>query len=244
MESKTSNRVKTETVTISVADGTEMQMHSAFPEGKEKAPGLMLFQEMFGVNKHIKDLVELFAREGFVTVAPELYHRTAPPGFGTEYDAESRAKANAHREALTLDQLRDDIRAVHAWLLENDRVDANKIGSIGYCMGGKVSFLASETVELKAAVSYYGGGIAKDLLGDIENIHAPLLLVWGGADANIPRADRTKILEALDGARKRYANIEFSDAGHGFACDERESYHKEATEYAQMLSLSFLGTHL
>lgn len=234
--------MKTETVTLTAADDSTMQAYVAYPKKKSGAPGLIVFQEAFGVNAHIRQLCDLFAKEGYVAIAPELYHRTADPGFTVSYEAIDKVKL--HREAMTYDTIADDIKTTCEWLMNNAAVDETKVASIGYCMGGRVSYFASMIVSVRAAVSYYGGGIAKDLLERTDEVGAPVLFFWGGQDTNIPREDRTKLLEALDEKDKTYINIEISDAGHGFACNERPSYHKEATEYALELSLAFLKNNL
>lgn len=233
---------KTEIVTLTTADNNSMQAYVAFPEGGGTFPGLMLFQEAFGVNGHIESLCDFFASKGYITIAPELYHRTADSGFTVGYD-EIEAVA-LHRAAMTYETIADDIKTTYEWLVEHEAVDSKRVASIGYCMGGRVSYFASMVVPVSASISYYGGGIANDLLDRTGEVAAPVLFFWGGKDVHIPRADRTKLLESLDQYDKKYINVELSDAGHGFACDERQSYNQDATHYAQELTLSFLKTNL
>src|SRR5208282_4048402 len=114
-----------------------------------------VFQEAFGVNSHIRNVTDRIASEGFMTIAPELFHRTAPPGFeGSHTDFNALAP---HSQSITVDGLSADIKAAYDWLLNQPQTKHDKIGCIGFCMGGRVSFLANATVPLSAAVSYYGG---------------------------------------------------------------------------------------
>ena len=234
--------MKAETVTLTTKDGGSMQAYVAYPQSDGKAPGLMVFQEAFGVNAHIKALCDMFAEKGYVAIAPELYHRSFEAGFFVPYDR--IADVADARAAMTYETIGDDVTTTYNWLRECDQVDGDKIASIGYCMGGRVSYFASMTVPVKASVCYYGGGIAQDLSGQADKVGTPLLFFWGGEDKNIPREDRTTILEALDTAGKEYINVEISDAGHGFSCDERPSYHKEGSLHALTLTLSFLESKL
>src|SRR3974390_2230633 len=145
--------MKTEFVNLSVSDGTQMRAYVAQPDGKPKA-GLIVFQEIFGINSHIRDVTERFGRQGFLAIAPELFHRTAP-GFESGYT--DMGPGFAQMAAVTDTGLEADIRAAHQWLRDAGQ---SSVCSTGYCMGGRVSCLAAITVPLTCAVSYYGGGIA------------------------------------------------------------------------------------
>ena len=115
-----------------------------------------MFQEAFGVNAHMRDVTERFAREGYLSISPELFHRTAP---GLEAGYNNFAEVMPHMQALTDAGLEADVRAAYEWLEESDAKDL-MIGSTGYCLGGRTSIQAALTVPLNCAVSYYGGGIA------------------------------------------------------------------------------------
>ena len=107
-------------------------------------------------------------------------------------------------------------------------------------MGGKASFLANAMLPLRAAVSFYGGGIAPDLLDHAAALHAPMLLFWGGLDKHITPEHRKAVTDALKAHGKTYVNVEFSDADHGFFCDERASYQPRAARQSWSLMLKFL----
>jgi len=148
--------VRTETIDLAVADGTRMRARVARPQGGGPHPGLLVFQEAYGVNAHIKDVAGRFARAGYVAIAPELFHRTAPAGFEGDYAAFSSVEQ--HMQALTVAGLEADIRAAHGWLAAARQIDPRRLACVGYCMGGRVSFIAATTtVALRAAVAFYGG---------------------------------------------------------------------------------------
>ena len=233
--------IHTEHVTLKVADGTSMNAYVATPAEGAKAPGLLVFQEAFGVNAHIRDIADRFAKQGYVAIAPELFHRTGP-GFEGVY---SNFPAVApHMQALTPDGLIADARAAFDWLQNNPRVLPNATGSIGFCMGGRVSFLANAAMPLKAAVSFYGGGIVPALLPRVAEQHGPILFFWGSLDSHIPKEQIRAIVDAMLEAKKTFVNVEFSDADHGFFCDARPAYKETAAKQAWELVLKFLATYV
>jgi len=224
--------------TIDVADGTKMTLHVARPPlMRAGTPGILVFQEAYGVNAHIRDVVARFARQGFVAVAPELYHRTAP-GFEGRYDDLEGARAHAAR--MTEEGLLADVAAAFAWLQSQPMVAKDRIAGIGFCMGGRVSYVANSAVPLRAAISFYGGGIAPGLLHLAGKQHAPLLMFWGGLDAHIGPEQYRAVSDALREAKKPYECVVFSYADHGFFCDARPSYSESAARQAWVLSLEFL----
>jgi carboxymethylenebutenolidase len=227
-----------EKVELSPADETKMAAYVARPAHDGSCPGLLLFQEAFGVNHHIRSVAERFATEGYVVIAPELFHRTAPPGFEAGYTDLPAVKP--HMQAVTPENVEKDVRAAHDWLTSNPQVKREQISSVGFCMGGRVSFIANGTVPLHAAVSFYGGGIAPALLDRVPKQHAPLLLIWGGLDKHIPVEQRKAVTDALAAQKKTYVNAEFSAADHGFFCDERSAYEPHAARQAWALTLEFL----
>lgn len=235
------DKLKTENITLQAADGTSMNAYVAAPAEGGKLPGLLIFQEAFGVNPHIRDVTERFARAGYVAIAPELFHRTGPGFQGTYTDFPA---CMPHMQALTTEGLAADARAAFDWLQKSPRVLPNSTASVGWCMGGRVSFLANSVLPLKAAISFYGGGIAPALLPRAPQMHGPVLFFWGGLDAHIPQDQVRAVIDAMREARKPYVNVEFSDADHGFFCDARASYKETAAKQAWDLSQRFLATYL
>ncbi len=234
--------IATQTILLTVSDGTQMNAFLARPVGAGRHPGMLVCQEAFGVNEHIRDICRRLAGEGFVALAGELFHRTAP-GFEGPYD--NIEPAIQQVRALTDAGLEADLRAAHQALSADSSVDQTKICSIGFCMGGRVSFLADAVLPLRASISFYGGGIAPSqmgpgLLGRAGNLHAPILLFWGGRDKHIGFEQPRAVADALRAAGKTYVSVEFSDADHGFFCNVRPSYHPPAAAQAWALSLAFL----
>ena len=233
--------IRTENVALKVADGTSMNAYVASPEGNAKAPGLLVFQEAFGVNAHIRDIADRFAKQGYVAIAPELFHRTGP-GFEGQYS--NFPACMPHMQAMTPDGNIADARAAFDWLQKNSRVLPKRTASVGFCMGGRVSFLANSVLPLKAAVSFYGGGIVPALLPSAARQHGPVLFFWGALDSHIPKEHPRAIVDAMQEAKKLYVNVEFSDADHGFFCDARPSYKETAAKQAWELTLKFLETYV
>jgi len=227
-----------EKVEVAVADGTRMAAYVARPQKGGPHPGLLLFQEAFGVNHHIRSVSDRFAAEGYVVIAPELYHRTAPPGFEGSYS--DFPAVMPHARAVTTETAEADIQSAYDGLRANDKVKASEISSVGFCMGGRVSFIANSSVRLRAAVSFYGGGIAPGLLDRAAKLQAPSLLIWGGLDKHITPEHRRAVAEALSAEKKIYVNAEFSRADHGFFCDERSAYELHSARQAWALTLEFL----
>ena len=184
-----------EKVELAVSDGTRMAAYVSRPEQGGPHSGLLLFQEAFGVNHHIRSVSDRFAAEGYVVIAPELFHRTAPPGFEGSYT--DFPALRPHYEAVTTETAEADLRSAYEWLRSNAQVKADEISSVGFCMGGRVSFLANSVVPLRSAVSFYGGGIAPGLLDRAAKLQAPSLLIWGGLDKRLTPEYRKAVTDAL-----------------------------------------------
>jgi carboxymethylenebutenolidase len=230
----------TETVTLQVSDGTKMDAYTARPDSAGPYPGLLIFQEAFGVNQHIRDVTERLAAEGYLAIAPELFHRSAP-GFNGSYDDLDSAIAQTTK--LNREGLVADIQAAFGWLSENPDAENQRIGSVGFCMGGRISVLANASVRLAAAVSYYGGFMPS--MADLVPLQgAPILFYWGGLDKHIPPEQHRALTDALREAGKEYINVEFSGADHGFFCDHRPVYNREAAAESWALTLAFLKNRL
>jgi len=217
-----------------------MEAYIAMPEGEGTFPGIILLQEAFGVNNHIRDVAARIAREGYVVVAPELFHRTAQR-FESAYD--NMATAMPHYHAITQEGVTADLQTAYDWLQQQPNVVREKIGSIGFCLGGRISFLANAVLPLSGAVSYYGGGIPA-LLGEAGKLHAPHLFFWGGQDTHIPQQQVQNIIEAVQAAGKDYINVVLSYAGHGFNCDARSSYNPDAAKEAWAMTLAYFENKL
>ena len=228
-----------ERVELKVSDETRMPAYVARPQAEGPHAAVIVLQEAFGVNSHIRDVTDRLAREGYAAIAPELFHRTEP-GFEGNYS--DFVSAAPHLKAMTLEGAQQDLRAAFTWLKSRKDVKANHIYSVGFCVGGKISFLANTVLPLRASASFYGGGIAQELLDRAPEVKAPVLLVWGGMDKHIKPEQRTAVTAALQANRKEYVNVEFSHADHGFFCDERAAYNAKAAEQAWSLLLEFFSS--
>lgn len=225
---------------ISVADGTEMDLYVALPEGPGPFPAVIVLQEAFGVNHHIRSVAERFCAQGYAVVSPDLFHRTIRRLEGSYTDF---AAITAHFQAVTKEGLTQDLKASYDWLQQQTTVNENKVGSVGFCLGGRVSFLANAVLPLSAAISYYGGGL-EQLADEAPNLHAPHLFYWGGLDKHIGQDKIDTIVNAVKAAGKDYTNVVISYADHGFHCDERDSYHPLAAKEAWAHTLAFFENRL
>jgi carboxymethylenebutenolidase len=223
-------------VDLAADDGTSLRAYVARP-AQAPTRGLLIFQEAFGVNAHIRDVTERFAGQGFLAIAPELFHRTAP-GFDCAYS--EFATVTPHLDAITEQGLEIDARAAYAWLAR-EGVGANT-AAVGFCLGGRAAFVANSSLPLKAAVSYYGGRIPP-LIGRAPALSGPMLFFWGGLDHHIPDEQRQAVIKGVGDANKVFADVVFSNADHGFFCDARPSYHAAAAAQAWSLTTTFLDAY-
>ncbi len=199
------------------------------PQGTPLA-GLVVIQEVFGVNDHIRDVVGQFAANGFDTIAPALFDHVET-GVELGYDRAGLDTGLALATETGLD------RAVAAVASAAEAISsAGRIGVVGYCWGGTVAFLANTRLGLPA-VSYYGGRTVPLLAS--ERPQAPLMLHFGRHDAHIPPADVDKHRAALP-----QAQIHLYDAGHGFNCDQRPDFNAPAARQAMARTLDFFRSHL
>lgn len=228
-------------VTLHVDNAPDMDAFTVRAGAGTRRPGIVVFQEAFGVNDHIRDVASRFAALGFVAVAPELYHRT---GARVEGDYGDFKALGPHFNALTNEGMVADIRAAFAWLVAQPDVDPARIAAVGYCLGGRAAYLANAAVPLAASVSYYGGGIAPGLLDRAPKLDGPQLFFWAGKDARILPEHHRAVADALHAANKPFVNVEFSEADHGFFCDQRASYHAPSARQSWALTLQFLRDHL
>jgi carboxymethylenebutenolidase len=218
-----------EWTTLTAKDGHQLDAYQALPAGTPRA-GLVVIQEIFGVNGHIRAIADEYAREGYATLAPALFDRIEKH-VELGYTPEGTQKGRALRTQLGWDKPIWDIEAAVSALRAHGRV-----GTIGFCWGGSLSFLAACRAEVDGAVAYYGGQIIQFV---DERPRAPVLMHFGASDALIPAADRERITSAHP-----EAEIHVYPAGHGFNCTERQDYHPESARGAKERTLAFLRKHL
>lgn len=228
-------------VILPVADGSSMQVYVSAPDAAGSYPAVILVQEAFGVNGHIRNVSDRLAAEGYVVLSPEIFHRTAP--VGAEFSYSDFPSVMPHYQAITVEGLTDDLQASYDWLQSQANVVKDKIGSVGFCLGGRVSFVANAVLPLSAGVSYYGGYLDQ-VAGLAPQVHGPHLFFWGGLDTHIPATTRNTVTDAMDAAGKPYINTVISYANHAFACDERPSYNADAATEAWAMTLAFFKNKL
>ncbi len=231
-------------VVVETPDGP-MEAHRAAPPDGERNPAVVVLQEAFGVDDHIRSVCRRFAREGYVALAPELYHRE---GAGRTFGYADFAAVRPSLAALTNGGIASDLRAALARLRSDPSVDAGRIAVIGFCAGGFAAFLAACRTDVAAAVCFYGGGIVRErpgmklrpLLPEADRIACPLLAFFGAEDASIPAEDVEAIGAHLRALGKTFEIVSYPAAGHGFFNDERSSYRAEAAVDAWQRTLDWL----
>jgi carboxymethylenebutenolidase len=217
--------------TLSASDAHQLGAYRADPAGTPKG-GIVVIQEIFGVNQHIRNVCDAFAKEGYAAVAPALFDRTQR-NFESGYTAAEIETARAFIAKPDWDaMLRDTDAAIK--VLKS----AGPIGIVGFCMGGTIAFLAATRLSgLSAAVGYYGGRIVA--YAD-EKPKCPTQLHFGEKDASIPMSD----VEIIKQKRPDCEIYVYKDAGHGFHCDERGSFHKDSSDVAWQRTTAFLAKHM
>ena len=215
-----------ENLELKAADGHRLGAYLARPEGPARA-GLVVCQEIFGVNGHIREVADGFAAEGYLTIAPCLFDRVRP-SVELGYNADDVAEGRALRGEISWDQVVADVAAAVEAASE-----AGKVGVVGYCWGGSVAWLAACRLPVAAAVGYYGGQIYEHR---DESPGCPVMLHFGEKDAMIPQ-DQVEAVGALHPA----VEIFTYPAGHGFNCRPRGDFHPESAALALERTLAFLA---
>lgn len=216
-----------ETTTLAAEDGHRFSAYRAAPSGKPRG-GLVVIQEIFGVNAHIKRVADGFAADGYLALAPALFDRVERD-FAVGYGPADIERGRGIRGKVGWDLMVTDLRAAVGAL----RAEGLRAGAVGYCMGGTLAWLVATRIDgMAAAVSYYGGAVA-DFAG--ERPRCPVLLHFGETDASIPK-------EHWDRIRAAHPQIptHLYPAGHGFNCDARASYHEPSARLARQRTLDFL----
>jgi carboxymethylenebutenolidase len=220
---------------IKAADGQSIPAYVAQPKGQAKG-GIVVIQEIFGVNSHIRNVTDGYAEQGYFAIAPATFHRVKPNvELGYEQaDMEQGMALKAAVESLPSPGVMQDIQAAiqHA-------SQAGKVGIVGYCYGGLLTWRSACTLDgLSAAVPYYGGGVTTpDEVA--RKPKCPVLAHFGSQDHWIP-------LDSVEAFKKAHPEVEVHvyDANHGFNCDQRGSYNAEAAKLARERTLAFFAKHL
>ena len=220
--------MKAQTITLETSGGP-MPLYVAGADADPKRAAVV-FQEAFGVNDHIEDVTRRFAAEGYLAVAPHLFHRTLdgclPYGDITAI--------RPHMTAVTDEGMLDDLDATLGYLAESG-IDAAHTGVVGFCLGGRQSFVASVRRALGAGVTFYGGGIVSGrtkgmpaMIDSVGQLRTPWLGLFGDLDQGIPVEEVEHLRAALKaGAKVDTEIVRYANAGHGFHCDAREANYVE-----------------
>jgi carboxymethylenebutenolidase len=227
-----------ERITIAVG-GAAMPAYVAKPEGRGAWPGVLLFMEIFGINAHIRSVADRIAAEGYVVLAPDLFHRTAP-GVELGYDDPSLQKGIGLMSQVKASEALADVRAALDTIRGRDDVAGRGVGAIGFCFGGHIAYLAACELPIAATASFYGGGIAQGAPGNdgpptVERsakIGGRILCLFGTEDTYIPADDVAKIREALKVAGVDHEVVVYEGVGHGFFCDARPDYDEKSASDA------------
>jgi carboxymethylenebutenolidase len=220
-----------EYVKLRAADGQGFTAYVARPQG-EPIAGLVVVQEIFGVNPHIRSVADGYAKDGFLAVAPALFDRIQS-GIELGYEGADMQTAMSLIPKLDWEKAITDVAAAYAYAAETT---GKKVGVIGYCFGGTLAWVAAARLHPGAAVGYYGGRIGNYIN---EKPTAPVMLHFGKQDAHIPAEEVEKVHAAHP-----EVEIYWYDAGHGFNCDARASYDAASAKEARQRSLAFLKRHL
>ncbi|MFO1057371.1 MAG: dienelactone hydrolase family protein [Dongiaceae bacterium] len=218
-------------ITVTAADGGRFQAYCAQP-ARGSGPGILLLQEIFGVNHHIKAVADYYAEEGYVVLAPDLFWRIEP-GVDLGYAGPDMEKALALLQRFDVGRAVEDITATVAALRALPAC-TGKVGALGFCLGGRLAYLAAAHAGVDCAVSYYGGGI--DTLLD-RKIAVPMAMHFAGADSHIPMSAVDKVRAAFAG-RPEIELYVYPGAQHGFNCSERASFDKPSAQMAHSRTIA------
>jgi carboxymethylenebutenolidase len=212
-------------------DGFTLGAYDAMPKGEARG-AVVVIQEIFGVNVHIREVCDGYAADGFVAIAPALFDRVQR---GVELGYDQAAMGQGIELAMQKVDQGNALLDLQAAIDEAGR--HGKVGVVGYCWGGLMAYLCACRLEgVSAAVGYYGGGIAGVAS---ETPNCPTMLHFGEKDAHISMSDVDKVRSA-----RPEVEVNVYDADHGFNCDHRESYDEAASKLARERTLAFFSQHL
>jgi len=216
---------------LKAADGHEFDGYVSRPAGDPLA-GLVVLQEAFGVNSHIRSVTDDYANEGFLGIAPALYDRIERD-VELGYEGTDRERGMVLARRSNPENVLKDIAAALKFVRQQT---GKKVGVIGYCFGGSMAWLSATRLDPAAAVGYYGGHIARYAAEDPQ---CPVMLHFGRLDQHIPKEEVDKVQDTHPDVA-----IYWYDAGHGFNTSDRASYNSDAAKLARQRSLEFLKKNL
>jgi carboxymethylenebutenolidase len=241
--------VRTETVSINSGD-LQIPAYLAEPSRPGNFGGVVVIQEVFGVNSHIREVAEHLAGAGYVAIAPHIYHRQAP-GFEVGYTEADLELGRQYKLGTRADELLSDVAGAIAHLYAKPNVSQAGVGCIGFCFGGHVAYLVATLPQVKATASFYGAGITSTTPGGgaptlsrTSEIGGTLYGFFGTEDPLISLEEVDQIEAALTEHQIPHKIFRYPGANHGFFCDQRYSYHAEAAKDAWEKVLELFKTTL
>jgi len=222
--------------------------YTARPSGTGPFPGVVVLMEAFGLKHHIQRACDRLAHAGFVAVAPDIYH-----GVTLEYT--DMDKVLNQIRSVDDNRVMEEVTACLDWLATQSSVDTTNLGVVGFCMGGRLAFLAATRYpnRLRAAVCFYGGGIAPDEedrfdrtppIIDADKIKSAIFLGYGAEDKSIGAMEHARIARTLSDLNKRYTIAVYPGAGHAFLCEERQNFAPKVAAKAWQEAVDFLNREL
>lgn len=222
--------IDTKTVKLSL-DNLQIEAYLAQPQEPGSYPGIVVLQEIFGVNAHIREVTERIAKEGYVALAPAIFQRIAP-GFETGYTPEDIEIGRNYAMQTKASELLSDVQTAIDYLKSLPQVKKDGFGCIGFCFGGHVAYLTSTLPDIKATASFYGAGITSRTPGGgaptltlTPEIKGTLYAFFGKEDASIPLLQVDQIEAELEKYKIEHRVFRYDGADHGFFCDHRASYN-------------------
>ncbi len=243
--------ISTEEVQITTSKGAKMGAYLARPGMPGRLPAVIVFMEIFGVNDHIRDVTRRVAAEGYVAIAPDFFHRTAP-GIQLAYDEKGMETGIQNLMKLSADDMIADAKDTLAYLRGLPDVEGAKIGAMGFCIGGHMTYLVACETDIAAAAAYYGGGIAApqgpggapSTLSRTAKIRGRIQCYFGAKDAMIALDQVDAVRSALTKAGVDHSVDVYPEADHGFHCDQRASYHAASAKDAWQKTLALFDQKL
>lgn len=227
------------TISVPSHDGKQFDAYLALPPARQ-GPGLVIVQEIWGVNAHIRAVADQYALDGYVVLAPDVFWRQEP-NVDLKYDEVDTTKAYRLMQNLDGPNAVADLVATVQALRKRPEI-TGKIGVVGFCMGGRLAFHLAASGVVDTAVCYYGAGIQNHL--DLAaSITVPILFHYGALDTHIPAAAVASVKAAFAGRPNAQFHV-YEGADHGFNCWGRPMYHQRSAALARGRTLQWLSTHL
>jgi len=226
-------------IDVKAADGGTFKAYLSLPP-TGRGPGILLIQEIFGVNEHIRQVADQYAMDGYTVLAPDVFWRQAP-GIQLGYDPAGFGKGIELMQKADFGKTVPDLGEALKTLRTLPEC-TGRVASLGYCMGGRLSYHVAASTDVDAAVCYYGGGI-HTALDQAPKIKAPILFHFAEKDGYIPMSAVDAVRDAFKGRQNVMIEV-YSGVDHGFNCWGRSMYDQTAAALARGRTLAFLATNL